>query len=151
MSTDKQNEWSIVMIVATIATIPLDLILVPWCQRAFGNGAIGGGLSYLITEAFMVFIGIFLLPRKTILRANAWLAGKVMLAGILMVLSIYWLRDLFIGIPIIIGAIVYLTAIYFLRVLTSDDRILVNYVIQLILVRLHLMKVQTVGFDERNS
>jgi hypothetical protein len=74
-----------------------------------------------------------------------------MLAGILMVLSIYWLRDLFIGIPIIIGAIVYLTAIYFLRVLTSDDRILVNYVIQLILVRLHLMKVQTVGFDERNS
>lgn len=138
------------MIVATIATIPLDLILVPWCEQVFGNGAIGGGLSFILTEAAMVIIGIRLLPPKTLGWANGWLAGRVLLGGLLMVLSVWWLRTYFIVIPIFVGAITYLISIYLLRVFTLEDRILMKYIAQMILIRLHLMKIQPVGIIERN-
>ena len=150
ISTDRQNAWSIIMIVATIATIPLDLILVPWCEQVFGNGAIGGGLSFILTEAAMVIIGIRLLPPKTLGWANGWLAGRVLLGGLLMVLSVWWLRAYFIVIPIFVGAITYLVSISLLRVFTLEDRILMKYIAQMILIRLHLMKIQPVSIIERN-
>jgi O-antigen/teichoic acid export membrane protein len=150
MSTDKQNAWSILMIVATLATIPLDIILVPLCQRLFGDGAIGGGLSFIVTEGAMVVIGIHLLPKKALGWANAWLAARVVLAGLLMVLSIWWLRDLFIGIPILVGAITYLGLIYLFQVFTIEDRILMKQIVQIVLIRLRLINPRTANLGERN-
>ncbi len=45
ISIDRQNVWTAVMAVAVVATLPLDMLLVPWCASAFGNGAIGGALG----------------------------------------------------------------------------------------------------------
>ena len=58
ISSDRQNVWIVVMAVGTILTIPLDLVLVPWCQKTFGIGALGGSLSYLVTETGMVIYGL---------------------------------------------------------------------------------------------
>jgi O-antigen/teichoic acid export membrane protein len=150
MSTDKQNAWSIIMIVATLATIPLDIILVPLCQRLFGDGAIGGGISFIVTEGAMVVIGIRLLPKKALGWANASLAARVVLAGLLMVLSIWWLRGFFIGIPILVGAITYLTLIYLFQVFTIEDRILMKQIIQIVLVRLRIINPRPASLGERN-
>ena len=121
ISMDRQNRWTVVMAVATVATIPLDLVLIPWCQATFGNGGIGGALSFLITEIGMFVFGLGLLPANSLDRGNAWLATRAMFAGIVMAIAAWLLRDLFIVIPIVVGALVYSGLALLLRVVSADD------------------------------
>lgn len=120
-STDRQNAWTIVMLVATTLTVPLDLILVPWCQQRFGNGAIAGSLSFLITEMAMVVVGIWLLPKGALNRSSIGVALRVLVSGIVMAAVAWWLRDLFIILPILCGAIVYGGLILLLRAIPAED------------------------------
>ena len=130
ISTDRQNQWTLVMAVATLATIPLDVLFVPWCQAQFQNGAIGGALSFIVTEIGMLIAGLGLLPRGALNRANAWLAARALCAGVVMAGAAWWARDLFIGIPILISAIVYPTVAFALRVIVPADLALFRQVAQ---------------------
>ena len=103
VSTDRQNYWTVVMIGATIATIPLDLILIPWCAENLDNGAVGGALVFVITELAMTIAGIGLLPKGSLGWSNFWLGIRVFIAGLGMAAVAWWLRDYFIAIPIAAG------------------------------------------------
>lgn len=129
-STDRQNRWTVVMIAATILTIPLDLALVPWCQQQFGNGAIAGSLSFLITELAMVIAGIRLLPAGALARSNLLVGAKVLTAGLAMIAATWWLRSWFIVIPIIIGALVFAAGLLLLRTLPREDLALFGQFVQ---------------------
>lgn len=107
IATNRQNDWSIVMAIAVLVSIPLDLILVPWCQTTFGNGAIGGALAFVVTESGMLLIGIYLLPKGSLGWSNVWVTSRVLLAGIIMVVVVWQFRDFFIAIPIFIGGITF--------------------------------------------
>lgn len=120
-STDRQNAWTIVIIVATVLTIPLDILLVPWCQRIFGNGAMAGSLSFLITELGMVAVGIALLPKGSLSLANVGIGVRVLCAGLAMAAGAWWVRNLFIVVPVFVGAAIYIALILALRVLPSED------------------------------
>lgn len=135
-STDRQNRWTVVMLVATALTIPLDLLLVPWCQRWFANGAMAGSLSFLITELAMVACGIALLPRGALGRSNLLIALKVFGVGAAMVASSWWLRDAFIGIPILVAAAVYCGGILAVRAVPREDLVLFGSFAQSVLGRL---------------
>jgi O-antigen/teichoic acid export membrane protein len=121
ISTDRQNNWTVVMIVATIVSIGLDLLLIPWCSRVLGNGAIGGALSFLVTEIGMVIVGITLLPKGTMGWSNLRFFLLALLAGLGMVGVVWWWRDAFIAIPILLGAVTYLSLIALLRVVPAED------------------------------
>jgi O-antigen/teichoic acid export membrane protein len=121
IATDRLSAWLVVMVVGIIATLILDIILVPLCARMFNNGAIGGGLSYIVTESAMVVAGIFLLPRKILGWHNLWYAARVFGAGIVMVVVTWWFRDMFIAIPIVVGGVVYVGLIAALRVVPPED------------------------------
>ncbi len=121
VSSDRQNTWTIIMAVAAASTIPLDLLFMPWCRAQFGNGAIGGGLSFLVTELGRVIAGMILIPRGMLGRSNLVHAAKVLLAGAIMSAIVWQLRDSFIAIPIFAGAIVYMAIILLLGVIHPDD------------------------------
>lgn len=121
ISIDRQNAWTVVMAVATVATLPLDLILIPWSTRAFDNGAIGGALAFVITEGAMLLAGLWLLPAGSLGRTTAALAGRVLVAGVLMAAVAWWLRDTFLPIPIMAGALVYATLAFLLRAIPRED------------------------------
>ena len=105
ISIDRQNAWTVVMAVATFATIPLDLVLIPWCQNTFGNGAIGGALAFVVTESIMMIAGLYLLPKGSLGWGNAWTAVRALTAGLGMVAAIWMWRDAFIAIPVVIGGV----------------------------------------------
>lgn len=130
ISTDRQNQWTIVMAVATLATIPLDYIFVPWCQTNFQNGAIGGALSFMLTEIGMLFAGLYYLPRGSLDRSNAWLAARATFAGMVMALAAWLVREQFILIPIFVGAVVYGALVLLLRVIAPEDINLLKHVAQ---------------------
>ena len=50
-ATGKITVFNVAVTAATLLTIPLDLVLVPWTRDRFGNGALGGALSFLVDRA----------------------------------------------------------------------------------------------------
>ncbi|MCB8977307.1 MAG: flippase [Ardenticatenaceae bacterium] len=135
ISIDRQNPWSIVLAVATLATIPLDYLFIPWCEAMFSNGAIGGALAYIVTEVCMFIIALRLLPQGWLNRSNAVFAVKTVIAGLVMLLVVWWVKDLFIIIPILVGAITYLIMILVLRIIPKEDWLLIRELAQAVLKR----------------
>lgn len=121
ISADRQNAWTIVMAVATFLTIPLDLIFVPWCQSTFGNGAVGGALAFIVTEMGMTITGLFLLPKGFLTWSNAWTTLRTLIAGLGMVGAVWFVKDLFIAIPVVVGAATYAILVLILRVVPRED------------------------------
>ena len=142
IAADRQKPWTRIIITAALLSIPLDLVFIPWCQQAFGNGAIGGALAFVVTEAFMLTAGIYLLPKGTLNQANLSYALRTVLAGLIMLASIWWLRDIFIVIPIVVGAAVYLVSIFILGLLTPEMRNIIRLTVAKIKQRLGLAKSQ---------
>jgi len=121
ISTDRQNVWTMVMAGAAVATLPLDLFFIPWCQTAWGNGGIGGALTFIVTELGMLIVGLRLLPRGSLGRSNAWVAVRALVVGLAMVGIVWWLRDLFIAIPVMVGVAVYVGLVLLLRIVPRED------------------------------
>ena len=124
ISTDRQNRWTIVMAVATLATVPIDLLAVPWCQASFGNGAIGGAISFLITEIGMLIVGLRMLPVGSLGRTTLSTVIRALIAGGVMAAAAWPFRSQFIAVPVIVGAVVYLGLAWLLQVVPRDDRAL---------------------------
>jgi O-antigen/teichoic acid export membrane protein len=121
VSTDRTNTWTAVMMVAAIATVPLDLLLVPWTQQVFSNGAIGGALSYMTTEFGIVVAAILMLPRATLNWSNVRTAGLSLVSGLLMIAATWPLRQYPLPVPILVGAVSYVGMMYLLRVVPPDE------------------------------
>lgn len=136
-STDRQNRWTVVMLLATAATLPLDLLLVPWCQAAFDNGAIAGALSFLITEIGMVIIGITFLPNESLNKNNIFTAIRICVAGGFMAYTMWLLADFFMLIPALAGTIVYIGMILMIKAIPAEDLLLFKQFALSTLSRLH--------------
>ena len=145
ISIDRQNTWTIIMAVATVATIPLDILLIPWCDKMFGNGAIGAALAFAITEGAMMITGLYILPKGLLGWNNAWTAARALVAGLIMAAAVWFLRDFFIAIPVIIGGVVYLLLIIIMRVIPNEDWVMFGNLAQRLLARLRGRKTKSVG------
>lgn len=146
ISADRQKTWAWVMGIATLAAILLDLVLVPWCQIRFGNGAIGGSISFAITESGMMLAGIHFLPKGTLTKENAWTAARVLLAGLIMVAATWWLRDAFIVLPVLLGMLIYSAAIVLFGGIAKEDRDLLIEAIQGVPSQLRGRRSQVVNY-----
>lgn len=126
ISVDRPYVWSIVMVGGVVATIALDLILIPWAQQTYSNGAIGGGVSYLFVELGMTIVGILLLPRNTFTWNNVRTVVLALISGLVMFAACWWWRDSFLLIPILVGAVVYPAMILLLRAIPAEDMHLIR-------------------------
>lgn len=121
ISIDRQKPWAAVILACTFATIPLDLILIPWTENTFANGALGGSLSFAVTEIGMTAAGFALLPKDIFSRENGKAAAKMLTAGLGMTAITWILRDAFILVPMILGAATYIGMILLLRAVPKGD------------------------------
>jgi O-antigen/teichoic acid export membrane protein len=149
ISTDRQNVWTWVMAAAVALSIPLDLLLVPFFQRQFGNGAIGGAVAFIFTEAGMLLVGLRYLPPGALGRQNGIAALRVLLAGMVMLAATWWMRSWAYGwllvYPILLGAVVYVAAVLLLRVVPAEDYRLLRGVMQHFWARLRRQHAQPAG------
>jgi O-antigen/teichoic acid export membrane protein len=121
-ATGKVTVFNVAVTVATVLTVPLDLVLVPWTRDRFGNGALGGALSFLVTE--LLILGVLtwkvapsLVERRTVVRMT-----KCLIAGAAIVVAAWPLRTQFIAIPVIVGIVVYGVMVFVLRIPDEDER-----------------------------
>jgi O-antigen/teichoic acid export membrane protein len=120
-SIDRQQVWTTVVVISALTILPLNFLLVPWAHRVFGVGALGGALSFLITEIGQFVAGWLLVPRGTLNWRSVRYIFQVALAGVLMVACVWLVRDMFIAIPIVVGALAYPALALMLRVISKDD------------------------------
>jgi O-antigen/teichoic acid export membrane protein len=110
-----------VMAIATAAALPLDLVFVPWTHRRFDNGAIGGSLSYVCTELFIMSALVWKVAPHVLTRATAIRVLKCAIAGAALLAATWPLRDEFIAIPVAVGAITFAVATVLLRIPSDEE------------------------------
>lgn len=144
VTSDRQHVWTWVMAVATVLTIPLDLLLIPICEQIFANGAVGGAVSYLFTETGMFLFGFIKLRREVFNWDTVNRGMRIVAAGLGMVAITWYFRSMFIVIPVLIGGVSYTALILLLQVLTKEDRMLLASVAQKALDRFRGRRVSPV-------
>jgi O-antigen/teichoic acid export membrane protein len=118
----QQRFWNVLMVLAVVATIPLDLVLVPWTDERYGNGAIGGALAYIVTETAMFVVGAIKFARGALVPATGIRALRILAAGGVMLAAVWPLRDAFLLLPITAGAASYAVAVFVFRALGPEER-----------------------------
>ncbi len=126
ISMDRQRQWTRFIALGVALTIPLDLLLVPYFEANFDNGAIGGAVTYVITESVILMGAIYLLPRGALGPSSLWYAIRVTAAGLVMVAAIYPIRELNLALPIAVGAVIYVLMVLVLGLIDQEDRRLVS-------------------------
>jgi len=122
LSTGRQRLWNTVMAVGAVLTIPLDLVLVPWADRHYGNGAIGGAMAYAVTESIMVAIGLWKVVPFLVTRSMGWRLARLAVAGGLMFAAAWPVRHELIAIPVVVAVVAYAIAALALGAVTAEDR-----------------------------
>ncbi|MBX0328826.1 flippase [Oscillochloris sp. ZM17-4] len=140
ISTDRTSRWNIVMIVAIVVTLPIDYVMVPWTHQVYGNGGLGGTFAFLITEFAMVVAAILLLPPKTLQWSNVRTASLTLLSGLLMMATSWWFRETMMLVSIGIAAVTYIGAVALLRIVPSEDVLLIKNAVMGIIGRLRRRK-----------
>jgi O-antigen/teichoic acid export membrane protein len=110
-----------VMFIAAAATLPLDLLFVPWTQRQFGNGAIGGSMSYVCTELFIMSALVWKVAPHVLNRVTAMRVAKCTVAGAALLAATWPLRDAFIGVPIAVGVVTFGCVTWLLRIPSEEE------------------------------
>jgi O-antigen/teichoic acid export membrane protein len=145
ISTDRHKYWIWLSAIAMLMTVPLDLIFIPWCQRVFQNGAMGGSFSFLITEAVILAVGILLLPKGLLNRSAGQYALRIFVAGSFMLAVTWWARDYFILIPAAIGFVSYGTLAFVMKLVPREDLALMRSLVISYLHRLRRIKSEVPG------
>jgi O-antigen/teichoic acid export membrane protein len=121
LATERGAFWVKVVFTAAVLTVPLDLLVVPWAIEQFDNGAIGGAITFGITETFQFAIGMWVIAPYLAQRSVLWRACRALCAGAVMVACTWPVRDLFIAVPIGVGFVSYVAAVLLLRVISDDE------------------------------
>lgn len=121
MATERQRLWNVVMFAGVVLTVPLDLVLVPWADRTYDNGAIGGALAFVVTELLMFAVGLWRVAPFLLERRTMWRLVRILFAGGVLVLATWPTRDGPLIVTLVVGAVSYVVAIAILRVLGPEE------------------------------
>jgi hypothetical protein len=99
----------------------VNLILISLTQSHFDNGAIGAAITTVLTELFMLAVGLRLLRGSVFGGEDLVFALRCLAACLLMAAVIWPFRHVFLPFPVMLGAGAYLAAALALRVLSRAD------------------------------
>ncbi|HEX2036294.1 MAG TPA: flippase, partial [Chloroflexota bacterium] len=118
---DRQRQWAMTAVAAAVLNPLLNLVLIPYTQTAYGNGAIGAAVVTTLTEVFMLAVGLRLLPARVFTRGTLVHILKCLLAAAAMAVAVGLSRELPLLVVIPLGALVYGVACLRLGTVTFED------------------------------
>jgi len=126
-TTDRQRSWAMTGVAAAFLNPAANLIAIPATQHQYGNGAIGASIVTVLTELFMLTVGLRLMPAGLLPRSTVAYVGKCLLAGLLMAATVLSLHDLPLPLIVPLGGIVYAVSSLALRTISTRElRIIVR-------------------------
>ncbi len=123
IATDRQKAWAMALLATVVLNVVLNVIAAPYFQSHYGNGGIGVALTTLVSEMFMVLIGIRLMPKGVLSHAVAITLLKVFVATGVMALVVVVARNA--GLPTVpvvaTGVLVYGVLVPATRAVSRED------------------------------
>jgi O-antigen/teichoic acid export membrane protein len=112
LAAGRHVAWASVQFGCVALRIVLNLLLIPWFQKHYGNGGLGVCVSSVLCEVVLVAVALYMIPHGVINRALAKVMGKGALAGIAMAAVALGLRSVNPWLAAPIAAVVYFGALY---------------------------------------
>ncbi len=130
IAADKQKQWAIVMAITTVVSIAIEVPFIIVFDRAYGNGAIGVSVAAVLSEGFMLALGIRLIPKGVVGREIAvGLVRTVAASAVMFVVmgGVKLLHDPGFIPLVMLGGPVYLASLLAVRGVTPAElRFLIN-------------------------
>jgi O-antigen/teichoic acid export membrane protein len=121
LAAKRQVTWTYVMAGASVVNPIFNLVLIPFTQHHYGNGAIGAALSLLLTEGVMVVGGAVMLGRHVFARSAVRRAALAALAAAGMWGAAFVARPLGQMESVILGLLVLAVLTVVLRIATDEE------------------------------
>lgn len=128
IAVDRQKAWAYALLATVALNVVLNILTIPYFQRAYENGGIGAALTTVACEVLMVVVGISLMPKGVFDRKMVTTLFKVLGSGGAMVLVCLVIKSLNLGtVPLIVaGAATYLTLVLVTKAVMIEDLIFVR-------------------------
>ena len=136
VAEERQSAWTWLMGIATIVNPLLNLVLIPFAEDRFGNGAIGAATALLLTEVVIVSIGFVLVGRGVVDRRIMRRTALTAFASLAMWFAGIATRPLGTVVSLATAAATFLALVVALRLITPEERALVSRVVSRRLPRL---------------
>ena len=121
IARDKQRQWAFVAVGAAFLNPAMNAFLIPVTQSAYGNGAIGAATATLLTEMYLMAMGLRLLPGGVFDSTTLSTTLRVVAAALLMAGPVWVTRDMPIVVPVAVGVLVYGGSCLLLRAVFIRD------------------------------
>ncbi|MEZ5420625.1 MAG: oligosaccharide flippase family protein [Vicinamibacterales bacterium] len=96
----RQWLWCGAQSLCLLVSVALDPILIPWTQRAYGNGSLGVSIAVGVAEVAMVSLGLYILPAGVLNRAlGRTLLRSMTAAGLAAMVGVLLLATPIVAIP----------------------------------------------------
>lgn len=120
-ATDKQQKWALIAVAAAVLNPAMNLLFIPYSESVFGNGAIGAATSTVITELFVMVVGLRLLSFSSLNRYSLSIACRCIVAGLIMSAAVWLASGLPLPVAVVIGVLVYSLASFALGSVSLQD------------------------------
>ena len=112
LAAGRHVAWASAQFGCVVLRMVLNLLLIPWFQRQYGNGGLGVCVSSVLCEVVLVAVSLYMIPSGVVNRALAKVLGKGALAGVVMAAVALGLRSInpWLAAPLVM--IVYFVALY---------------------------------------
>lgn len=118
---DRQRAWAMTGVAAALLNPAVNVVLIPLFQHRFHNGAIGAAIVTVLTEVFMMVMGLRLLRGEVFDRGSVLFALKCVAAALVMAAAVWLARGLFLPLTVALGASVYFAASFAVGTLSMRD------------------------------
>jgi hypothetical protein len=117
----RSTAFSLVKIGTVVMATALELVLIPYCQKRWGNGGLGVVVAFLIAEVVLFSGSLCLMPRGTIGTSILVEGGRALATAGVTGLFLRWLPPVtpWLGIPLCI--VVFTLCSMALGLLRRDD------------------------------
>jgi O-antigen/teichoic acid export membrane protein len=136
VAAKRQIAWTWVMGGATVLNPLLNAVLIPATQQRYDNGAIGAGVSLLLTEIAIVSVGFVLVGREVFDRPLLRRVALTALASAAMCLVAWATRPVGEVASLAIGAATLVVLAAVLRLVTPDELALARRTVRRVLARI---------------
>jgi O-antigen/teichoic acid export membrane protein len=104
---DRQRRWALTGVAAAVLNPSLNALLIPYFDRTLGNGAVGAAGATVLTEMFMMMMGLWLLRGSVFDRGSLTFGARCLMAALVMAGIVLLAHEAPLPLTVGLGAIVY--------------------------------------------
>jgi O-antigen/teichoic acid export membrane protein len=121
LAAGRARAWSLTQALCVVISVVLDPILVPMFQRSHANGGLGICVARVISEMFMVVVGVCLLPKGVLTWRMFRPSVSSLAAGTAMAAVAWLLRDISVFVVAPAAIVVYGATLWVTGGVTSEQ------------------------------